>query len=138
MEGPFYLSCQEPRLFVRTAVSKLGALVASLLVLSACAASPSVTPTGEVTEVTVTVSGMTFVPDVIEVPRGNELVVTFENTGEVVHDLVFANGADSQHVAPGATAVLNVGVVGDDLDGWCSVSNHRAMGMELTVKVVGD
>lgn len=119
-------------------VWKTAGVVAVGLLLAGCASGPSVTPTGEVTEVTVTVAGMTFDPDVIEVPVGNELVVTFENTGDVVHDLVFENGADSGHVGPGQSQIVKVGVIGADLDGWCSVSNHRAMGMTLSVTALPD
>lgn len=111
-------------------------LAAAVLVLAGCASGPSVPATGETTEITVTVEGMRFVPDVVEVPVGDELVITFENTGNEMHDLTFANGAASAHLAPGETEVIEVGVIADDLDGWCSVSNHRAMGMELTVKAV--
>lgn len=107
-----------------------------LLTLVGCSPAPAVTGTGKKTEVTVKVEGMRFVPDVIEVPKGNDLVVTFENTGDVVHDLVFANDADSGQLTPGDSTVLEVGVISADLDGWCSVSNHRALGMIVTVKAV--
>ena len=96
-----------------------------------------VAPTGETTRVTVQVVGMRYDPAIIEVPVGDELVVTFENTGTDVHDLTFANGVRSQRLAPGASEVLDVGMVGADLDGWCSIAGHRQMGMELTVVAVG-
>ncbi|BDZ40041.1 hypothetical protein GCM10025863_26550 [Microbacterium suwonense] len=116
---------------------KGGALVAALLLLSGCASGPSVTPTGNTTEVTVTVDGMRFVPDVVEVPVGDELVITFENTGTEVHDLTLENGKSSARLMPDETEVIDAGIIAEDLDGWCSVSNHRAMGMELTVRAVG-
>lgn len=122
---------------LRKPLVKLGAIAATLILLTGCAASgPAVEATGETTEVTVTVSGMTYVPDVIEVPVGNELIVTFENTGTVVHDLKFANGAESAVIGPGKSEVIEVGVIGTDLAGWCDVSNHREMGMKLTVVAV--
>lgn len=113
-----------------------GALAAAALLLAGCAAEPAVTATGETTEVTVTVEGMHFIPDVIDVPVGNELVVTLENTGTVVHDLVFANGARSEHLGPGQSEVIEVGVISADMDGWCSIGNHRQQGMELVVRAV--
>lgn len=121
---------------VRTSVMKLGALTATLLLLAGCSSGPSAAPTGETTEVTVTVQGMHYVPDVLEVPVGDTLVINFENTGTEVHDLVLENGKGSEHVAPGETAVIDAGVISEDMEGWCSVSNHRAMGMELTVLAV--
>lgn len=115
---------------------KLGTLTAALLLLAGCASGPSAAPTGETTEVTVTVQGMRYVPDVLEVPVGDTLVINFENTGAEVHDLVLENGKGSEHVAPGETVVIDAGVISEDMEGWCSVSNHRAMGMELTVRAV--
>lgn len=123
---------------LRTSVIKLGAIAATLVLLTGCASgsSDAVAATGETTEVTVTVSGMSYVPNVIEVPVGNELVVTFENTGTVMHDLEFANGVKTDDLAPGASETITVGVIGSDLEGWCAVGNHREMGMELTVVAV--
>ena len=46
----------------------------------------TVTATGAVTEVEVTVQGMSFIPGTIEVPAGNTLVVTLNNTGDQRHD----------------------------------------------------
>ena len=80
----------------------LGAIAATLMLLTGCTTSTgAVAATGETTEVTVTVSGMTYVPNVIAVPGGNELIVTFENTGTVVHDREFANGPATAVIAPG-------------------------------------
>lgn len=116
---------------------RVGALIAALLLLSGCTSGPGVTPTGDTTAVTVKVDGMRFVPDVVDVPVGDELVITFENTGDQVHDLTLENGTSSERVMPGERNVIDVGVISEDMDGWCSVSNHRAMGMELTVRAVG-
>lgn len=97
----------------------------------------SAAATGEITQVTVRVDGMAFTPSVIEVPAGNTLEVTFENTGDQRHDLKFANGAATEAIAPGATTTLDVGVIGADMDGWCTLPGHRQMGMELQVIAVG-
>jgi len=101
------------------------------------AAGGDVTASGEVTEITVEVSGMRFTPAEIEVPYGDDLVVTFRNTGTDVHDLTFANGVRTQRLAPGESETIDVGLIGADLDGWCSIAGHRQMGMELTVVVTG-
>lgn len=104
-------------------------------VASGCSSSPEVEPTGHTTTVTVQVQGMTFSPSEITVPRGDELVVEFENTGTELHDLTFGNGAASERINPGQSETIEVGVVGEDMEFWCSVSNHRAMGMEGTLTV---
>lgn len=93
--------------------------------------------TGRTTTVTVRVEGMRYVPDVVEVPAGDRLVVVLDNTGDDRHDLVLANGARSDRVGPGERTRLDAGVVTADLDGWCSVAGHRQMGMVLTVRAVG-
>lgn len=121
------------RVFLKSTALAAGA---GLLTLPGCSGGPQVPSTGETTEVTVKVEGMHFVPDVIEVPIGNELVVDFENTGDVVHDLVFANNTGSAHLTSGQSERIEVGTIGADLDGWCSVSNHRALGMVMTVKAI--
>jgi len=106
--------------------------------ISTVAAPPSaVTATGQATEVTVRVDGMRYDPAIIEVPYGDQLVVHFENTGSDVHDLTFANGIRSARLAPGENQTLDLGVIGADLDGWCSIAGHRQMGMVLQVKAVG-
>jgi len=133
---------------------RAGAVTAAFVVLALCvtggvAADPAavgistappageIVASGETTEVTVAVEGMRYTPAVIEVPYGDELVVTFENTGADVHDLTFANGARTQRLAPGASETIVVGLIGANLEGWCSIAGHRQMGMQLTVLVTG-
>ncbi|HET8928801.1 MAG TPA: cupredoxin domain-containing protein, partial [Microbacterium sp.] len=133
---------------------RAGGLVAAFAVLALCvaggvAADPAaagiavaapaedVVATGETTHITVQVEGMHFTPDVLEVPVGSTLEVTFENTGTDVHDLTFANGVRTARLAPGASETIEVGVIGADMAGWCSIAGHRQMGMELKVVAVG-
>ena len=135
---------------------RVGAVTAAFTVLALCvaggiavdpaavgistvssAAAESVVATGETTRVTVRVEGMRYVPSEIEVAVGDTLEVTFENTGTDVHDLTFANGVRSTRLAPGASEVIDVGLISANLDGWCSIAGHRQMGMELTVTAVG-
>lgn len=121
---------------VRRPFMKLAGVAAALLLLAGCASGPDVTPTGKTTEVTVTVSGMRYVPDSIDVPVGNKLVIDFKNTGMVAHDLILANGTGTDQLNPGQSQKLDVGVIGADQDGWCSISNHRALGMVMKVHAV--
>ncbi|MCV7221280.1 multicopper oxidase domain-containing protein [Mycolicibacterium elephantis] len=132
----------------RLGVAAAGLGVVVLTAAAAVAADPaavgfadapqvSVSATGQTTRVEVHIEGMRYVPDTIEVPAGNQLVVTLVNTGSDRHDLVLANGTRTGRIAPGETAVLDAGVVGSDLDGWCSVAGHRQMGMTMTVRAVG-
>lgn len=98
--------------------------------------TPAPAASGRTTEVTVTMEGMSFTPAVIEVPAGDALLVTVVNEDTQRHDLVFANGAGTDAIAPGSQATLEVGVVSANLDGWCSLPGHRQMGMTLQVVAV--
>jgi nitrite reductase (NO-forming) len=104
----------------------------------AVAASAGIEATGRTTTVRVEAADMRFEPARIAVPAGDRLVIELSNTDdEDVHDLVLDSGDDSGRLSPGETAVLDVGVVGRDLDGWCSVLGHRQMGMVLRVETTG-
>jgi nitrite reductase (NO-forming) len=101
-------------------------------------AAAGVVATGHTTQVEVAAGRMRFTPSRIEVPAGDRLVVLLRNTdADTVHDLVLDSGADSGRLPPGARVRLDVGVVGRDLHGWCSVAGHRQMGMVLDVQVTG-
>lgn len=113
----------------------LGLALVAAASVAGCSSEPDVEPTGHTTTVTVQVQGMSYTPSEIEVPLGDELVVEFENTGTDLHDIEFGNGEASERVNPGETETVNVGVVGEGMDFWCSVSNHRAIGMEGTITV---
>lgn len=100
-------------------------------------AGPGVVATGRTTTVQVEAREMRFVPARVEVPAGDRLVLEVTNADDDVHDLVLADGTTSGRLAPGEAATVDVGVVGSDLDGWCSVAGHRLMGMTLQVVVTG-
>lgn len=132
----------------RLGVAAAGFAVVVLTAAASIAADPSslgistapevsVAATGQTTEVEVHIEGMRFVPNTIEVPVGNRLQITLVNTGSDRHDLVLANGARTERIPPRTSAVLDAGVIGSDLDGWCSVAGHRQMGMTLTIKAIG-
>jgi nitrite reductase (NO-forming) len=98
----------------------------------------AVAPTGETTTIAVSMAEMRFTPEVLEVPAGNALVIELSNDDPYdVHDLVLATGATSGRLRPGESTVLDGGVVTHDLEGWCSIVGHRAMGMTLQVRALG-
>lgn len=101
------------------------------------ASSKSVPPTGHTSRASIKIKGMAFVPDVITVKAGDRLVVDFQNTGDQRHDLVFANGKSTGSVPVGQSASVDVGVLGGDTLGWCSLAGHRQMGMELKIRTKG-
>jgi nitrite reductase (NO-forming) len=102
----------------------------------AVSAAAGVAATGATTTVRVQAHDMRFTPDSVTVPAGNRLLIVVTNTDDAdVHDLVLETGTDSGRLAPGESARVDVGVVGRDLDGWCSVVGHRQMGMVFAVHV---
>ncbi|MDO5627906.1 MAG: multicopper oxidase domain-containing protein, partial [Mobilicoccus sp.] len=93
------------------------------------------TPTGETTRVRVEMTAdMRFVPDTVEVPAGNRLVIDLVNTDTTtVHDLVLDTGARSVRVAPGTEAEFDAGVIEGDVQGWCDIIGHRQAGMVFSI-----
>jgi plastocyanin len=65
--------------------------------------------------------------------------ITLTNGGNATHDLVVerdgANVAQSEQIGPGETSTFEVTLEEGDYVFYCSVGNHRAMGMEVPVTV---
>ena len=66
--------------------------------------------------------------------------VTAVNDGEATHDLVVERGGSDiagtgDSFSPGGSATFTVTLEPGQYVFYCSVGNHRAMGMELTVEV---
>ncbi|MGO1598763.1 MAG: multicopper oxidase domain-containing protein [Brachybacterium sp.] len=105
---------------------------------SGALAGPPVAPTGQATTIAVNMADMRFRPDVLELPAGNSLVIELVNDDPYdVHDLVLASGITSGRLQPGESTTVDAGVIVHDLEGWCSIVGHRAMGMTLSVTAVG-
>jgi nitrite reductase (NO-forming) len=100
-------------------------------------AVPSITATGHTTTVDVSMAGMRFSPDSVAVPVGDTLVINLTNADDRVHNLVLASGVTSGSVSPGTTTVIEAGVVGAPMAGWCSIAGHKQLGMVFSVTVEG-
>ena len=100
-------------------------------------ATQDVTPTGNTVNATITVEGLRFVPDTVDVTPGDRLVITLDNTADQVHDLVLATGQTTGRVAARAKGTLDAGVVAGPVEGWCSIAGHRAQGMVFHVTAGG-
>lgn len=107
--------------------------------INASSTSAGVAATGEATRVSVEAKDMRFTPATVDVPAGNRLIIDLKNTDDQdIHDLVLADGHDSGRLAPGESTSLDVGIIGSDIDGWCSIAGHKQMGMVFTVNATGD
>ena len=123
----------EPRYNQITAgISVLALLLAAFGGLNPGSA-PATNANSDVFPVTIVAKDMRFDPEIIEVPSGKTLEVTMVNEDDMVHDLKFANGANSGRVAPGEEVTFTVGEISTEMDGWCTIAGHRAQGMELQV-----
>ncbi|MEE2031949.1 multicopper oxidase domain-containing protein [Rhodococcus chondri] len=100
-------------------------------------ASAGVAPTGDTTEVQVEAVGMRFTPETVTVAAGDRLVITVTNSDDQVHDLVLATGHSSGRLAPGESATVDAGIVGSDIEGWCSIVGHRQQGMVFHIVAEG-
>jgi nitrite reductase (NO-forming) len=81
---------------------------------------------------------MKFFPDTVTVPSGTRLIIEVHNTDTAdVHDLVFTDGRTSGRIAPNDSAEVDLGIVNESLDGWCSILGHKQMGMTFKVLVEG-
>ncbi|MHA7862444.1 multicopper oxidase domain-containing protein [Tessaracoccus sp. Y36] len=97
----------------------------------------AVAPTGETVRVAVTAHDMRFEPASIQVDPGDRVIIELTNLDDTnVHDLMVGD-VRSPRLAAGETAELDLGVVGQSIEGWCTVVGHRQMGMTFDV-VVGD
>lgn len=112
----------------------LALVTVATLALAACSPTPSVPETGETTTVEVRMLENRYVPDVIEVPTGDRLVIELVNDDVDLHDLEIENGVKSERFGSGGSETIDVGIIGGDLDGWCTIPPHREHGMVLQIR----
>lgn len=100
-------------------------------------ASADVVPTGHTVEVVVEAYDMRFTPGDVTVQAGDHLIIEVRNTDATVHDLVLDTGDGTRRLGPGESEILDLGIVGRDIEGWCSIAGHRQMGMVFHITVEG-
>lgn len=100
------------------------------------ASSAGVGGAGNVVEVDVSVEGMAFVPNSVEVPAGSSLKVNLTNSGDRTHDLKIGS-AETGRVEPGKTVTLETGPLTESVEGYCTIAGHKMQGMTFMVNVVG-
>ena len=116
------------------AVGAVLTVVATIaLVAGPAGAVPVVAAGDRVVDVVLTDFAVT--PSRVEVPAGTRVLLRVRNDGAVRHDLRFGGGAATPLLATGQATELDLGVVTEQRDGWCTVSGHRAAGMTMTVAV---
>lgn len=141
LRGPLDINALVPHARLASGAVALAAAtaVAAALVLGLGAPGPSTTAGAAAADrtVEVTLADMRFSPNVIEVPAGSRLVLRVTNLDGVPHDLRVETGQHTPRLIRGQTAVLDLGVVHQDLDVWCDVPGHRAAGMTMLIRAGG-
>ena len=97
---------------------------------SAASATPSTSAGGTVRTITIQGENFSFDPDVIRVQKGDTLRVTFRSMNGLHDWAVDEFNARTTRVGTGQTATVEF--VADhtgNFEYYCSVGNHRAMGM---------
>jgi plastocyanin len=94
--------------------------------------------TGEVTSITVTEQDFDISVDEDGLAAG-DYAIEVVNEGSATHDLVVErDGEDvaaSATIAPGGSTTVTVELEAGDYVFYCSIGNHREMGMEIDVTV---
>ena len=100
--------------------------------------STGVNATGRTQRIQVTAKeGLRFEPASAEVSRGDRVIIELSNAdATMIHDLKLGDAA-TPRLSVGETAELDLGVVGESIEGWCTVVGHRQAGMVFTLKVSG-
>jgi plastocyanin len=130
-------------------VAAAGGLALALGLLTACggssdAASPSsstsssTSAVGQAQTLTVTEVGFDIKLESSDLPAG-DYTITVKNEGDATHDLVVEQDgkdiAKSDTLGPGDSATFTVTLQPGQYVFYCSIGNHRAMGMETDVTV---
>jgi plastocyanin len=107
--------------------------------VSATPASTQVaTPTPTVhTNLTVTGKEYSMSPNKLQVAKGSIVKITFTNNGTMPHNFTIPSlGAGSKTVSPGQSDTVQfTATTSGTFDFYCSIGNHRSLGMSGTITV---
>lgn len=100
-------------------------------------ATPEAAEEGEVREIVVEGDEYSFSPGSISVIAGETVRITFRNMGNLPHNFTVSElDIATDTISPGQeTSVLFTAEETGDYTSFCSVGNHRALGMEGEVMV---
>ncbi len=103
---------------------------------SAISPQPTTASTSNIKSFTVTGSNFAFSPSTLTVSKGDTVKITFVNSGGI-HDFVIDEfNAKTSKIQSGQSETIQfVADKAGKFSYYCSVANHRAMGMEGTLTV---
>ena len=98
----------------------------------------AVAPTGKTVRVEVAAHDMRYEPSSVEVNPGDHVILVVTNHDDRNYHDLQVGGQRTPRLSTGETAELDLGVVGESVQGWCTVAGHRQMGMVFDVVVDGE
>ncbi len=102
------------------------------------ATAAPVLPNGQVRTFSVQLGDLWVRPSSISVASGTRAVLRVENRGGESHDLQLEGGkVGTGMLDPGQSRTVDIGLVGQTEQLWCTVPGHKAAGMILTITVPG-
>jgi nitrite reductase (NO-forming) len=94
-------------------------------------------PTNLSTNVTITATEFKFSPTSLQVPLGQKVTFTLNNTGQVEHDFTIQTAGFSLTAKPGQTATADATFdKAGTFDFFCSIAGHKDAGMKGSMMVV--
>jgi len=100
------------------------------------ATTTSTATSSSVKEFTVTSQGMSFTPKTLSVKKGDTVKITYKNGGGTHNLTIDEFGVGTKTISGGASETIEfVADKTGDFQYYCSVGNHRAMGMWGTLTV---
>lgn len=76
-------------------------------------------------------------PAAISIPQGTDLTLEVTNNGAMAHDLKLAGELGTKLLGPGESETVQLGVISETSEAWCTVPGHREAGMTLAIEVTG-
>jgi len=116
--------------------------VLGLVLPSGGAASTTVTLPAEINNnpqvFEVEIGEMYVKPNVLDVEANRPVVLKVHNASTAMeHDLKLNGTTGTKMLKPGETEEINIGVVTDGAQAWCTVAGHKEAGMLMTFTVAG-
>jgi nitrite reductase (NO-forming) len=87
--------------------------------------------------VDVTLADMRIRPATIDAAPGTRLVLRVTNRDAQRHDLRLTSGQRTPMLRPGQSATLRLPPLAGTVEGWCTVTGHRAAGMTMRIRATG-
>ena len=122
------------------AISMIAALVAAGIAVRGGGDGESVATGGSETfQVSLVDAGgvMSIEPSTIEIAPGTEVTLEVTNDGTMPHDIALMGETGTALLDPGESETVNIGVIQESTQAWCTVPGHKEAGMVMDIVVSG-